>query len=260
MPTDRPSLWRVAARAAATPWAWLPASLGTATAAVGAAAGGQGGAFLLFAGVSGLVLGAASAATRLLTRTGDLTRDVIRDDRRAEAEGRGGAGRPDQLAAARADAAGDRDSLARLDRLSRALDRMVRLALDDAGGDDATGLPTHIADRVRDLWDRCLAGVGRATLLGRTAGDLATDAARRRVLGDRRDLLGEVDAALDRLDASLDHLRLAAVGQGDATSREIADLTRELDRGLDVARRVDERLARLDRDADADRRVDFELS
>lgn len=230
-----------------SPWAWLPTVMGGATTALGAAlvAGNAApGKWLAFYGITGVVFGVASAVTRLMTKTTELTLEVMAEDRAARAD----AGTREAIlheAFRSAEAARDKEARRRLDRLETALDRMTRLALDGAGESQDPRLPADLGGRARQLWDKCLAGVRRSVELVDAARDLATADARHRVIAQRKSLLEEVDAAMHRLDKSLDHLRLAVVGS-DATASDLADLSDELDRGLEVARRVDERLDALE--------------
>ena len=246
MRAPKPSILHLVGRAWQSPWAWLPASLGALTTLGGSAiaASGADGSFLLFTGVSGVLLGVAAAATRLLTRTEVLATEIMREQL---AEAAGETDRRQQLDRVRQVVGDARDAiaLAKLDRLDSALRRMVPLTLQGATQDDR--LPLPVGDRLGELWDRCLASLQRAAQLQIVSRTLSTSEARRKLAYEREQLLGDVDAALDRLEAALDHLQVAALTRGGEDGPALADLTDELDRGLAVARRVEQRLAVLER-------------
>ena len=234
---------RLILRAFDTPLALVPAWLGglTTLGAAGAAALGYPAAFPAFLGISGLVLGLGTGLTRLIWRGDTLAREVAEIDR----QGRRAAvtrDRDGRLADALREAKAGRDPIGeqRVRRLGHALGRIETLP-----GDADEAMPLELSDKVRALWDGCLAGAGRLTTLAVAERRMATREGRDRLTAARQALLGEVDAGLDRLDAALDRLHAASLTR-DATGPAIADVRDELDRGLDVARAVERRMADLD--------------
>ncbi len=231
---------RLGLQAFASPWAWVPAALGGLALVIPLLTGDRPGAdFLLFLGGLGLVAGAVVAAVRLATAREELEREV----RDALRHGKANLVARRQRLDDAMDAAGrakDQPIDPRLHRLRRALDRLVAVA------DEAPDLPVRLEAKAGELWDRCLAACRHATTLLTLGRDLATPAARATIDGERAELLRDADAALDRLEAALDHLQLALARR----SFDVAQLVEpsdELDRGLEIARRVDDRMAAVDR-------------
>jgi methyl-accepting chemotaxis protein len=75
---------------------------------------------------------------------------------------------------------------------------------------------------------------------------MATAEARETVLRSRGELLEEVTRSVEQLGASIDQIQVSALAQG-AGSSDLAKIRSELDVGLEVARRVQERMEDLDR-------------
>ena len=239
----RPTTTRLIAKAFAAPLALVPTLLGglTTLAAAAVATGGADGAgFLAFLGVSGLVLGVGSGVTRLLLGTEKLATEAMLEDADKMRE------RADErlfaAESARKQATKSRDAEAaeRAARLGRAWERASTLPV---GVDER--LPVVLGDKIEQLWDSCLGGVQRLVKLGEVGRDLATSDARQRLDAQRATLRGELDVALDRLDAAIDRLQLEAVSQ-EGGGRALSDMSDELDRGLEVARQVEQRMQRLD--------------
>ena len=124
-------------------------------------------------------------------------------------------------------------------RLGRMLDRLPVPAL------DPNALP---GPGTADVWDRCLDGVERAIELQRATIKLATADALQQASRDRDVLLGVVDAAMNRLDVALDHAQVTSLTADHREQRqELLELIAELDRTVEIARRVEARLAELER-------------
>ena len=204
--------------------------------AAGATWGHGGASFLLFLGSIGVAAGLIAAGIALTTRREAMEREIL-----DAARGRSGvdAARQQQLddAIDAAKRAKDEPLLPPLYRLRRAADRLSEIADAD--------LPVPLDTRAAELWQRCLAACLHAIQLARVGHGLATPSARSALREERAAVLSDIDAALNRLEAALDHVQLAAARRN-YDGGDLDALSTDLDRGLAIARRVDERMAALD--------------
>ena len=198
--------------------------------------GNVGSGFLMFLGGIGVTAGVIAAGIALTTRREALEQEIV-----DAARGRSGVdvGRQQQLddAIDAVKRAKDEPLLPPLYRLRRAADRLSEIA----GAD----LPVPLDARAGDLWQRCLAACLHASELARVGNGLASPSARSALREERAAVLGDIDAALDRLEAALDHVQLAAARRN-YDAGDLDALSTDLDRGLAIARRVDDRMAALD--------------
>ena len=242
--SERAGAWTIIKRSFASIWVVGPGTLGTLFVGLGVtllALVDQRnlkvvGDLLITWGIIALFIAAVAIVVRLLPRRGELLAAVAGKGEhwtRRQAT--------DRLALD-ARRAGDDEAVEAAARLGQALARVQDLP--DLGTNDAR-VPPKLRDRIGELWDRCLANAGRLVELRRASLEMATDAAARRVLDDRRALAADVSTALDRLEASLDHARLASLSR-DGSTDEMNELAASLERGLEIARRVDARLTAME--------------
>ena len=104
--------------------------------------------------------------------------------------------------------------------------------------------PIEVITKVRQLIDDSFRSLDRSFELHETAREVITDEARERVERARERVLDEVQASVDQLVVTLDSIRTLGIG-GDEQI-QLAEIRRELDMSLDVARRVDERMRSLE--------------
>ncbi len=130
-----------------------------------------------------------------------------------------------------------------LDRLEKLHPRFAGLPNDSAG----------LAMKLRRLFDSSAASLGRAYDLHVAARELATAAARQQVEAEQDRLVEESAAALDALEKGIDRFATAAATAGASEkAADLSDLSGDLDRQLEVARRVEQRMKDLERKAAGD--------
>ena len=138
--------------------------------------------------------------------------------------------------------------------VARLADRLEKIGprLADAlagGGRDAA----DVGDKLRRIHDVSLATIRDAFDLHLAAREMATEAARRELLDQRETLVGEASDAVDALDRGIDRLRAAAArSQTSDRTGELSELGGDLDRQLEVARRVEQRMRDLEARAKGD--------
>lgn len=153
----------------------------------------------------------------------------------------------------RAKVRGDFETASLVDRL-QALFPRLRTAesgpVNTGGGDP---LAVEMLYKLRQMYDFSAVSLERALALHVGAREMATEDGRRRVLDQRAALVAEVSSAVGQIEAAVDRVRAAATTAGDAARHErLTDLNKDLDRQLEVARRVDERMQTLEARARGD--------
>ena len=114
---------------------------------------------------------------------------------------------------------------------------------------DAAGL----ADKLRTLYDASAASLSRAFDLHVAVREFATDAAKQEVLAERERLVAESSAAIDALEKGIDRFAAAAATKGaEDDAALVGELGSDLDRQLEVARRVEQRMRELEAKARGD--------
>lgn len=140
----------------------------------------------------------------------------------------------------------DRDPRTRqyLTQMRRLYQRMERAGV--LGKRVDTRLLPEIREKTEQLYRSCLAALERTHDYWQATRDMATDEGRREAVAGRETLLAEVNRSIERLNATLDHLQAAALRRDDQT-QQLTSIREELDEGLAVAKRVEERMEELDR-------------
>jgi hypothetical protein len=128
--------------------------------------------------------------------------------------------------------------LDRLEKIAPRLDRTLSKKTSDAA---------DLGQKLRSIYDASVLTLKEAFDLHLAAREMATQAAREEVLAQRKALVAEAAQGIGSLDRGIDRLRTAsATGAAGSRATELADFSRELDRQLDVARRVEQRMRSLE--------------
>ena len=107
--------------------------------------------------------------------------------------------------------------------------------------------------KMRKMYDNAAAFCGRALALHLARREMVTAEAKAKVDDQRRALLDEITAAVGAIENGVDRLRAAAATAGDADRKEeLADLNTDLDRRLEVARKVEQRMEEIEAQARGD--------
>ncbi len=220
-----------------SPWVGLPMALGFGSLLLGTLLRQT---YFAFFGLTGILLGTGIAATRwliqfnqLAERTAEDLQNQIDRDHRAYL---------DQLAERLRRDDDPRDDR-QLEQLRHLYDRMERAGV--VGDNVNAELLPEIREKADQLYRSCLSSLERTAELWDLAHDMATEEFRGRVLRSREELLGEIDRSIHHLEATVDHLQASGL-HIDAEGEELSKMREELDFGLTVARRVEERMAQFD--------------
>ncbi len=233
-----------------SPLVIIPAGLGAATFALAVAVGAATD-FLGFLGLSGILAGAGIAATRWVLGWNELTRKTF-----DELQGESDQGQAKVLGKLEQALKADHDP-----RTTQSLHDLQRLyrRLEKAGvvGDtiDSLVLP-DIKNKAEQLYQSCLDSLARTLELWQAAKEMATAEARKQVLDQRETLIGEVRKSVYHLGKTLDHLQTSLLKR-DRQDESLARTREELEMGLQVSQRVEQRIDQLEqlgRDASASTR------
>ena len=143
---------------------------------------------------------------------------------------------------------GDRDPRTSnmLKRLQKAYDRL--LVSDRWREDEPNEIFAEIRGQSHELYQSCLRLLERSLEIWKTSRDMATESARQRLRDSREQLITEVQRSIENLEQTLDHMQTSQLKQGSQLEADAARLREELNEGLAVARRVEERMEQLDVD------------
>ena len=142
---------------------------------------------------------------------------------------------------------GDFETAGLIDRL-QALAGRLRDCEAAAGADSV-----DLTMKMRKMYDNAAAFCGRALALHLARREMVTDDAKQKVDDQRKALLDEITAAVGAIESGVDRLRVAAATAGDADRKEeLSDLNADLDRRLEVARKVEQRMADIEAQARGD--------
>ena len=188
-----------------------------------------------FLGLAGLV-----AATKLTIGKDKLTEQAWQDElKRQERVYR------DELKSLRKVLRRDRDrhTSGMAKKLRDAFQRMWSLT-PDPGEDGSIGQQFVLVDQ---LYRSCFGLLRRSVELWKAAQTVRTDEARDRLMASRDSVIGQVENSIRHLDATLDHLQTASLGndESEMTARN-QELQDELEKGLEVARAVEQRMEDLE--------------
>lgn len=219
---------------------------------------GAGGLFLSFRGIPRLYimsLGALAFATLMA-----MQRWVTGGERLAEQAWRDLQGKVRKehtryLRELRRELRGDRDPRTSnmLKRLQRAYDRL--LVSDRWRQDEPNEIFAEIRGQSHELYQSCLRLLERSLEIWKASRDMATESARQRLRDSREHLITEVQRSIENLEQTLDHIQTSQLQQGSQLEADAARLREELNEGLAVARRVEERMEQLDVDLGKRQRI-----
>jgi hypothetical protein len=233
---------QVLIKAISSPWAAIPVVAGAGATALAALLGvlGHPSGMLSFVGISGLLFGAGMAATRLLLGTESLVASVYEGSMKDESGEHEAFLR--QLAQ-RLRADGDERTGECLEQLRRLHKRLSKSGLVD--GAEVSPMLPEIQRKVEQLHWSCLRSLEKSLDFWQAALEMATPNARQEMLGRREQLLEEVEGSIRHLAATVDHLRAKQLSRDDRGG-ELAEVRKELEMGLEVARRVERRMDELE--------------
>lgn len=147
----------------------------------------------------------------------------------------------------RAKVRGDFDTAGLVDRLQPIQVRLKKVAAEARS--DALDLIAKL-DR---LFESSAESLERALKLHLASREMVTQEGRDTVVKQREQLLSEVGEAVKHTETAIDRLRASTAVAGDADrSATLKDLSGDLDRQLEVARRVESRMAELEAKASGD--------
>jgi hypothetical protein len=105
----------------------------------------------------------------------------------------------------------------------------------------------EVREKMASLYRSAVIWVERSIELGAAQQRVRSPEAQQRLARERNELLGEIHTSVQQLDQSLDALQLQQLDR-DLPPQTLGQVRADLDRGLEVARRVDERLEALERE------------
>ncbi|KPJ86118.1 hypothetical protein AMJ57_00520 [Parcubacteria bacterium SG8_24] len=223
-------------RLLASPLTLIPL-LGGATLLIAQWAFGFASGPLAFVGLTGVLAGIGSCVTRFLTGSERVGREVL-DELERETE----RGRQRALDDLGTRLQGDGDP--RTERLLGDLRELTRaFKEDDSWSADVGTLSSFdIISGVDRLFQGCVRALERSVRLAETAGRLNVPEARRSILDKRERLIAEVGKSVERLGGILVQVQALSV-EKDSDSSALQELRDELDRNLEVARKVEEQIS-----------------
>jgi len=224
---------QVAARAAASPSVVLPAIAGAGALLLGIVLGQPTG-FFTFLGAVGLLFAGGMTATRLILRTDDLARSVYEasiENAHEEHE--------DYLKRLARQLRRDRDD--RTGEILRRLHKLHERFREDGllSGMAESAVLLEIREKIEQLYWSCLRSLERSLVMWRAAREMSTPDTRQAVLDRREKLVAEVQSGIAHLETTVDQMVAESLRRGD--EKDMVRVRDELETGLKVARRVEER-------------------
>lgn len=196
----------------------------------------------LFAGIAGMLAGLGIFFTRLVAGSGSLVKDVL-------------AGIQQEALAEREKALDNLDNRLVADgdpRTESSLRDLRTLAAAFEKGRSWTGAlktssTVDILSGVNQLFQQCVVSLEKTLELGYTAAQMTTKTAREPILKERERIITEVSESIRQLGGVLASIQ-ALETDGTAHDSELADIRRELDQNLEVAKKVKERMESLEKE------------
>ncbi len=223
-----------------SPWTIIPTALCWSLLMV-AWALGNGGALLSFLGIGGLVAGLGAMATRWILQGDEIHKGAFEELQKEAFQKQ--AETLDEL-----DRRLRRDEDPRTENTLRELrDVYESFKTDTSWAEDLdTRVSFEIVTRVERLFKECVNSLRRSLELWETAEKMRTEEIRSNVLESRGALLEEISRSLERLKKTVDSVHVLRLEKG--SKAQHAQIRRELDASLEVARRVEERMRDLEAD------------
>lgn len=221
----------------ASPAVIVPAAVGAFSLGLAFFLGSPGG-LLGIVGICGLLGAAGMAFTRWVYVTGPLAESI--DQALQREANRNERNRLDQLQRTSRDDPDPalRDNLGKLRQLNDRLQAVPHFANDP--------LLAEVRNKLFELYESCLGNLQRVAEQGAAARQVSTPEARETLLRARAELLKQVAEGIDRVGAGVDQIQVALLAN-DASGQRTAQIRDELEAGLEVARRVQERMSEFDR-------------
>lgn len=235
-----PSRIQVAAKAAASPSVVLPAIAGAGALLLGVVLGRPTGSVALL-GALGLLVAGGVAAARFLLR-GKQFAQSIREAAVEEAHEE----HEDYLRRLARQLRRDRDE--RTGECLRRLHKLHERFREDGvlSTTSKSAALLDIREKIEQLYWSCLRSLERSLVMWRAARDMSTPETRQAVLDRRDKLVIEVQDGIAHLESTVDQLVAASLRRGD--EQDVTQVRDELEAGLQVARRVEERMAQMEDD------------
>jgi hypothetical protein len=227
-----------------SPLVSVPIALGAATWAAGLAMGEPVG-FLSFLGFLGVSMGIGTGLTKLVLFTKGMTRCTFQnvwDDQDHTQDSY-----LDQLDE-RLAADNDPRTNEYIAELRRQRDRLVNSEL--INNHAHSKILPEIKSNAEKLFHSCLNSLERSLVFWDAANQMATREARQELLDSREQLLDEIRNSVCLLGMSLDCLHTSALRRDDTT--DLAQIRQELEMGLEVAQRVEQRMMQIENGLDVD--------
>lgn len=147
----------------------------------------------------------------------------------------------------RAKVRGDFETAGLVDRLQPIQVRLRQL------DNDVDGEGQLLVMKLYRLFNSSAESLERALALHLAAREMVTEEGKQKVADQRKQLVSEVATAVGQTEQAIDRLRAGAAVAGDSDRAEsLADLSGDLDRQLEVARKVEARMAELEARARGD--------
>ena len=197
----------------------------------------------LFVGLAGVLAATGTFFTRLLLAGEDTAKETIKEIQEEDSLSREAAldALDERLAMD-----GDRRTESALRDLRTFVRKFREERLVSAHLNSRTAF--DVVQRVEDLFDRCVASLEESLDLLETARQMNTREARRPILDQRERIIREVGESVVHLGRIL--VQIQEIRTADSPAAGLNRIREELDRSLDVARRVDERMQALERELD----------
>ena len=109
----------------------------------------------------------------------------------------------------------------------------------------------ELRENAEQLYQSCVSSLDRTSDLWQAAQEMTTDEGRQRVLESRESLIAEVGLGIHHLGATLDYLQASRLEKSPQRA-QLTQIRRELETGLEIARRVEGRIDSLERSLDKD--------
>ena len=102
--------------------------------------------------------------------------------------------------------------------------------------------------QANNLYASCLNLLERSLQIWKVSREVTTESARVELNQSRESIISEVEQGISNLEQTLDHMQTTQLKGGSQLKEDSIRLRRELDEGLEVARRVEQRMKELEKD------------
>ncbi|MFO0914570.1 MAG: hypothetical protein U0795_16550 [Pirellulales bacterium] len=221
-----------------SPWTWLPVGAGVLLAVVG----GGWAAPLAWAGWAAAAAGLGWAGWRL-TRGRAKAERAAAEQLRRELSHRHREYLRDLRGQVRE--AGDGRTTDLIRALGESFDRLLQQGIFEEY--DEKSWHAEVRTKLASLYRSAVDWIERSIELTKAQQRVQSESARTKLVQEREALGAEIDTTVQQLTQTLDRLEMERLDR-EVPEQQLSQMRAELDRGLEVARRVDERLEALDRE------------